>query len=64
MRFMEEVKTHCDCLQPPEPEVPLLRRDDSRGRIEFRKDANKPKNKAKQAAPRDRDTWQHRFLLH
>lgn len=45
-------RAHCDCLQHPDLEVPLLRRDDTRGRIIFRKYAKKPKNKAKQEHPK------------
>lgn len=51
MRYMEEIRTHCDCLQPPDIEVALLRRDDTSGRIVFRKHANKSKNKTKQKPP-------------
>lgn len=35
----------------PDLEVPLLRRDGTRGRMIFRKHANKPRNKAKQEHP-------------
>lgn len=40
-----------DCLQPPDLEVPPLRRDDTRGRIVFRKYTNRPRNEAKQEPP-------------